>query len=349
MGHADIRVVTGAGEHRMTDRETREEAIGLAMEKAKIQALEQVASYLESVTVVTDLDVTRDEIRSYTAGMILVLDQQVKTRLNGEVVVVEVTLTAQIDSDQVAQAITALKRHDAARQELLSLKQDVDHLQQQLDAANQALAAATSPEETRQLSQQRTDLLNRAQSNALVAQAWTDWVLMAPSIEPYPWASLAQAHGLLALAGRLNPHNPHLAIAQQALGANSAPAAPQPPRPPVPHTVPFLPGQYVVPPQPGQSGITPPAQSNSSQPPSVQQFNPRPNQAGQSRAPGNKATIIQVPSQQGTLLMPYGRSMMPIYRQIPAPNDQPLPPTPQIHRPGGDRVQRHPSPSMGDR
>ncbi|MGB4896681.1 MAG: hypothetical protein WBO94_19385, partial [Nitrospira sp.] len=72
---AEVRVVTGTGEHRMNDHETKTDGIRLATEQAKKQALEQVASYLESVTVVRDLDVTLDEIRSYTAGMVLVLDQ----------------------------------------------------------------------------------------------------------------------------------------------------------------------------------------------------------------------------------------------------------------------------------
>ena len=337
-GHAEIRVVTGAGEHRMTDRETKEDAIRLATEQAKKQALEQVASYLESVTVVRDLDVTQDEIRSYTAGMVLVLDQQVKTELDGEVIVVRVVLTAQVDTDEVAQAITALKRDEDARQELLALKQDVDQLQQELDAANQALATAASPEEAQQLNQQRTDLLNRVQSNAMVAQAWTDWVLVAPVMQPYPWAGLAQVQALLSLAGRLNPHNPHLAIAQQTIGAKSPPAPPQPPRPPIPHTVPFLPG-FAAPQQPDQPGKTSPTPApNSRQLSSVYQLNPLlPNPPGQPPLSEDSTTIIQVPAQPGTLLVPPGRSMLPMYRQVPAPNGQPAAPTLHTHQPRSDR------------
>ena len=69
---AEIRIVNAQGEHRMGDRDTREDAIRLATEAAKRNALEQVATYLESVTVVHDMDVTKDEIRTYTAGLVLV-------------------------------------------------------------------------------------------------------------------------------------------------------------------------------------------------------------------------------------------------------------------------------------
>src|SRR5881397_4105971 len=118
---AEVRTVTAQGEHRMGDRDTREDAIRLATEAAKRTALEQVATYLESVTVVTDLDVTKDEIRTYTAGVILVLDQQINTRLEGDTVVIRVDLTAQVDPDDVVQAIAALRQNEDARRELASL------------------------------------------------------------------------------------------------------------------------------------------------------------------------------------------------------------------------------------
>lgn len=256
--HADIRMVKASGEHRMTDRESRVDAIRLASEQAKKEALEQVASYLESVTVVRDLDVTRDELRSYTAGMVLVLDQQVDTRLDGDVVVIRVDLKTQVDTDQVAQALATLRQQETVREELLALKADVDHLQQQLSDANRALAQARSPEQSRQLTRQRANLLDQVESNAMVAQAWTDWLLIAPYVQPSPAAGLAHVHALLGLAGRLNPDNPHLALAQQTVAANTTPAPPQPRQPPAPHTVPFLPGYYVVPQPPASPGTTPP-------------------------------------------------------------------------------------------
>ncbi|MCS6290550.1 MAG: hypothetical protein H8K10_16460 [Nitrospira sp.] len=299
---AEVRVVTGTGEHRMNDHETKTDGIRLATEQAKKQALEQVASYLENVTVVRNLDVTRDEIRSYTAGMVLVLDQQATTTLDGEFVVVRVELTAQVDSDEVAQAIAALRQSEDAREQLLALRRDVESLQQELDAANDALAGATSPERIQGLSHERTELLNRAESDAMVAQAWTDWVLLAPFAQPTPSAGLAQIHALLGLASRLNPDNPHLAIAQQTVGTNTPPAPPQPRRPPVPHTVPFLPGYAVVPQQPPQPGA------------------------------------IQVPAQPGAPLPPGSHGTMPTYRQVPPPSGHPTVRTLHTYRTGVDQA-----------
>ncbi len=256
---AEVRIVTAQGEHRMGDRDTKEDAIRLATEAAKRNALEQVATYLESVTVVTDLDVTKDEIHTYTAGVVLVLDQQVSTALDGDAIVIRADLTAQIDTDEVIQAIGALRENQDARQELVALKQEVDQLHQELDAANQALVHATTTEQIEAATQQRQDILNRVQSNQMVSQAWTDWVLVVPAISPYPWVGLAQVQALLNMAGRLNPKNPHVHAVQHAIAARPVPAPPLPPAPSAPNGSPAkMPTYQIVPQQPVTAGPTPP-------------------------------------------------------------------------------------------
>src|SRR6058998_64448 len=50
--------------------------------------------------------------------VVTVLDQQVSTRLEGETVVIHADLTAQVDPNEVAQAITALREDESAKQEL---------------------------------------------------------------------------------------------------------------------------------------------------------------------------------------------------------------------------------------
>src|SRR6185503_16752448 len=154
---ANVRVVTASGEYQMGDHDTRADAVRLAVEAAKREALEQVATYLESVTEVKNLDVTRDDIRTYTAGVVMVLNQEVSTRLEGETVVIHADLTAQVDPNEVAQAITALRENESAKNELVALRTEVDELHQQLDATNQALTTAVSPDQIQTLNQQRQD------------------------------------------------------------------------------------------------------------------------------------------------------------------------------------------------
>ena len=246
---AEVRVVTAQGEHRMGDRDTREDAIRLATETAKQNALEQVAVYLESITIVDGLDVTKDEIRTYTAGLVLVLEQVTNTTLDGDTVVIRTDLVAQIDTEEVRQAIAALREDEDARHQLVALQQENEQLQQDLDAANQALAQASTAEQTQQASHQRQDILNRVRSNAMVTQAWTDWVLVPPTVySSSSLVGLAQLQALLNAAQGLYPTSPHVHVAQPVITTRQPPAPPQPPFPPVPGTrQPTMPRHRITP------------------------------------------------------------------------------------------------------
>ncbi|THJ22829.1 MAG: hypothetical protein CAF45_009480 [Nitrospira sp. CG24E] len=252
---AEVRVVTAQGEHRMGERDSREDAIRLATEAAKRNALEQVAVYLESVTIVNGLDVTKDEIRTYTAGLVLVLDQATNTRLDGNTIIITTDLVAQIETEEVKQAIAALRENEDARQQLVALQQENDQLQQDLDAANQALGQASTTEQTQQAALRRQDILNRVQSNAMVSQAWTDWVLISPTVYPSSFARLAQIQALLNVAQGLSPTNQHVHMAQQVITTRLPPSPPQPPIPPQPGARPLTMPRYQLIPAPGSQTL----------------------------------------------------------------------------------------------
>ncbi|MEK7236657.1 MAG: hypothetical protein AAB242_08545 [Nitrospirota bacterium] len=345
---AEVRVVTAQGEYRMGDRDTREDAIRLATEAAKRNALEQVAVYLESITVVDGLDVTKDEIRTYTAGLVLILEQDTNTTIDGDTIVVRTDLVAQIDTEEVGHAIAALRENEDARHQLVALQQENEQLQQDLDAANQALTKASTTEQTQQAVQQRQDILNRVQSNAMVSQAWTDWVLVSPAVSPYPWVGLAQTQALLNVARGLYPTSPHVQAAQQVFATKQPPAPPQPPSPPAPgmrqptmpshqivpgpgsqtaprtlneisHTTPTAPPQIGNQPQPGQ----PPHQPGSRTLTDIHQLNPLLPPSNGAPPDSRSARALQQYMQQQSQT---GQS--PITRRLPPTINQIHPPIP---------------------
>src|SRR5215510_2374252 len=231
-----LRVVQSAGESRMGDHDTRTDATRLAIETATRDALEQVATYLQSVTEVKNLDITRDEIRSYTAGIVTVLNQQTTTRIENGEIVVHVDLTTQADEHEVIQAIASLRENESAKQQLVSLRMETDQLRQQLEAANRALAAANTAEEVNALTLQRQQVLNQMQADSLVAEALAGYAYVTP-------ARVKQINELLARARQLHPSNPHLPAAEQAItgraGAYSSPVVtPLPPSSPLARPLP---------------------------------------------------------------------------------------------------------------
>lgn len=214
----------------MGPRDTKDEAIRLATESAKRHALEQVATYLESVTVVKGVDISKDEIRAYTAGFVLVLDQQIQTRRVGETTVVQVNLLTQIDTEEAADAIAALRENEDARVQLAALKRDHERLQRELSAVNRALADAATSDQTVQAARQRREILHRVQSNAIVSQVWTDWALVSQSGDAHVPGDLVSVQTLLQTARQLSPTNPYVAIAENTMVGKRPPVPPQPGR-----------------------------------------------------------------------------------------------------------------------
>jgi hypothetical protein len=216
---ADVQTVTGVGEYRMGDRDTREDAVRLAVEAAKRDALEQVAIYVEHVAVSVDDTLTRDEVRTYTAGIVIVSEQTITTRLDGDVVVIRAELTGQIDPEEAGRAVLTLRGHEQAREQLTLLRTEVDDLHRRLAEANAQIASAPTSDDLQAATAQRQNLLNRVESDGLVAQAWTDVALSTPTMAPSAWIGPSQAPGLLTQAYALYPANPHIVVLQQRLPA----------------------------------------------------------------------------------------------------------------------------------
>jgi hypothetical protein len=246
IAYAETRIILSQGAYRMGARDTKEDAMRLATEAAKRNALEQVATYLESITVVEGVDVTRDEITTYTAGLVVVHDQQTNLSLDGDAVIITVDLTSQIDTEEVAQAILALRENEDARHQLAALKRDIDDLHQELEVATQSLAVALSAEQAQQASVQRQELLDRMQSHAMVSQAWTDWVMIGPVTYPSQWVGITPSHTLLTKAWELYPGSPHVPTAQRVMVA-STPAAATQTIVPTTHVIPLQPGARTSP------------------------------------------------------------------------------------------------------
>src|SRR5262249_60187651 len=113
-----LRVVRASGEYRMSDHDTRMDATRLAIDYAKRQALEEIAIYLESTTEVKNLDVTRDEIRTYTAGIWTNPGQQMSTRPEPSEHVIYADPKAPAEAQQGSESISTVRENELARHEL---------------------------------------------------------------------------------------------------------------------------------------------------------------------------------------------------------------------------------------
>lgn len=229
---AEMRTVRASGEYRFGERDTKEDAARLALEAAKRNALEQVATYVESVTVANGMDLTRDDIRTYTAGVVLVREQRLSFRVEKDNIVARVDLVAEIETEDVVRAIAALRENEDARAQLTALRKETERLRQELERANRSQVNDTEDQEGSSL--RRREILYRVQSNALVAQAWIDWALSRGN----PSLDISQTRAkwgrLLEAARAVDPRSPHVPLAEKTMGEGEHGLLPRAAFPPPP-------------------------------------------------------------------------------------------------------------------
>lgn len=169
---AEVRAITTTGEYLMGDNDTRTDAKRLALLDAKRLALEQAGTYIESITEVKNLDLSKEEIRAYTAGIVEVIEHTTRTTMEGETTVVLVRVTVKIDTDMVVLQIEALRRNEVARTELLRLRAELDQFKKKLDDKTQELSALRSKTEAELVAKERQHILTRLDADELLHRAW---------------------------------------------------------------------------------------------------------------------------------------------------------------------------------
>jgi len=208
---AEVRTITATGEYRMGDNDTRADAKRIALQDAKRLALEKVGTYIESITEVKNLSLSKDEVRAYTAGIVEVTEQETRSTMEGQQQIVRMDVTCKIDADVVAKQIDALRKNETTKTELFAMKQEADRLRQELDAKTRELAAVKSKAEVETIAQARRKVLTGQDVNGLLAQAGV--ALAGSSLTMTVGSSSREgrrrARSLIEQALALAPSSPH--------------------------------------------------------------------------------------------------------------------------------------------
>ena len=168
---ADTRSLVATGEYRMGDNDTRSDAKRLALLDAKRRALEQAGTYVESETHVKNLEVTKDEIRAFTAGLIEVDEQTTQVTLEGQTTIVRVTVNVRIDTDLVTRQIAAIQKNVTAKAEFEQLRVEVEHLRQELQSKTAELKGLRDSRGVALLKQARQRIIDQLDASELISRA----------------------------------------------------------------------------------------------------------------------------------------------------------------------------------
>jgi len=130
--HAEIVTIWGEGRHIMGDNDTKDDARKLALLRAKTMCLEKAGTYLETETIVKDLQLAKDEIKAYAAGIVKVevVDEQIS--LIGETMCVTVKVKADIDTSQLDERTKQLGKDQKILTEFKKMQADIERLTKQV-------------------------------------------------------------------------------------------------------------------------------------------------------------------------------------------------------------------------
>ena len=158
---AEIVTIWGEGKHIMGDNDTKDDARKLALLRAKTMCLEKAGTYLESETIVKDLQLAKDEIKAYTAGIvrIKVVDEQVA--LIGESPCVTVKVKADIDTSQLDERIKRLRKDEKILDDYKRIQAENERLTKQLAELQKQLEQAKDEEQIEEIKVARKDAFDR--------------------------------------------------------------------------------------------------------------------------------------------------------------------------------------------
>ena len=107
----------------MGDRDTKADARRIALEHAKLLAVEQIGTYLESETVVQKSQVTKDEIRTYASAIVKtkVLSENISL-LENKTTIFRINIKANVDIGILEKKINEIKSDNKRRDQIASLQ-----------------------------------------------------------------------------------------------------------------------------------------------------------------------------------------------------------------------------------
>ena len=141
--YAAAKDIDATGRYYLGDNDTRLDGHRLALMEAKRTALETAGTYVESISEVKDFQLTRDDIRTYTAGLIEVTEtDEPKWEMVGQTLRVTVAVKARVDTDVVTQRISALRQDKEATKELRAARAKQKENEREVAVANAKLRKA---------------------------------------------------------------------------------------------------------------------------------------------------------------------------------------------------------------
>lgn len=170
--HAEIKIIEAEITYLLGDADSRVDARRIAIQEAKRKALEQAGTFVSSLTVVKDYQLSKDEVAAYTAGLV---DTEVASEeMRGSVDRPEIYIKARctIDTAVLAEQIERYRESEGLKEQLKGTLQENEKLRKERDDLVARLAAEKDKARAEETRKKLDSVLAKEEANDEINRMW---------------------------------------------------------------------------------------------------------------------------------------------------------------------------------
>jgi len=219
--NAAIKIIEADSSYVMGDNDSKIDARRIAIQEAKRKALEMAGTYLESLTEVKDMALSKDEVKAYTAGVVeteIVSEEMRGTAKNPEIFV---KARCKIDTDVLVDQINNLRKNEELKEQLSAALKENDSLKKERDNLISKLSSEKDKSTVENIRKDLDRVLSKEEANDDTMKVWESFISKADifdfkeDIGRMPQKDLDEAFIILNRVLKVNPKNQmaHLLLA----------------------------------------------------------------------------------------------------------------------------------------
>jgi tetratricopeptide (TPR) repeat protein len=174
----------------MMEYDSLPDARRLAFVNAKSLALEQAATYLDTVPTVKQLGLNHEELRAYSVGLLEIREYPSQTTNAEATTTVSVPVAIVMDPAVVTHQLDSLMLNERAKTELMRTRDKLDAYRKELDTDQQRLATSKDRGDVQLVLQHRRDVLSMMDTEEQLAHTWTSLLGLQEARHPEGRAKL---------------------------------------------------------------------------------------------------------------------------------------------------------------
>jgi hypothetical protein len=140
IAHANDIEVEVLGEYVMGDNDTKLEARRIALENAKLLAIEKIGTYLESHTIVKNGKLTKDEVNSYASAIVKtdVVSEKISV-IKNKTTVYNIRIKAKVDASVLKSKVKEIQLDSQRAKQVATLQKENIRLLKELESLSEEL------------------------------------------------------------------------------------------------------------------------------------------------------------------------------------------------------------------